>query len=79
LDRLAVDAGLDGDRLAGLAFQSADQAADDQCGVGPLLDALEAGEIALQERGEPILAAADLLGSHGGISQEGLGVGVIQE
>ena len=79
LDGLAVDAGLDGDRLAGLALQAAEQAADDEGGVGPLLDAVEARQVALQEGGEPVLAAADLIGCHGGISQEGLGVGVIQE
>ena len=49
LDRLAVDAGLDGDRLAGLALQPAEQAADDERGVGPLLGAVEAGQVALQE------------------------------
>ena len=49
LDRLAVDAGLDGDRLAGLALQAAEQAADDEGGVGPLLGAVEAGQVALQE------------------------------
>ena len=43
LDRLAVDAGLDGDRLAGLALQAAEQAADDERGVGALLGAVEAG------------------------------------
>ena len=41
LDRLAVDPGLDGDRLAGLALQSADQAAENEGGVGPLLSAVE--------------------------------------
>ena len=79
LDRLAVDAGLDGDRLAGLALQAAEQAADDEGGVGPLLGAVEAGQVALQEGGEPVLAAADLLGGQDGVGQEGLGVGVIQE
>ena len=49
LDRLAVDAGLDGDRLAGLALQAAEQAADDERGVGPLLGAVEARQVALQE------------------------------
>jgi hypothetical protein len=79
LDRLAVDAGLDGDRLAGLALQAAEQPAEDEGGVGPLLGAVEAGQIALQEGGDPVLAAADLFGGHGGVGQEGLGVGVFQE
>ena len=47
--------------------------------MGPLLDAVEVRQVALQERGEPVLAALNLLGSHDGISQEGLGVGVVQE
>ena len=79
LDRLAVDAGLDGDRLAGLALQPAEQAADDERGVGPLLGAVEARQVALQEGRDPVLAAADLLGGHDGVGQEGLGVGVFQE
>ena len=43
LDRLAVDAGLDGDRLARLALQAAEQAADDERGVGALFGTVEAG------------------------------------
>jgi hypothetical protein len=43
LDRLAGPPGLDGDRLTGLALQSADQAADDQRGVLALLDAIKLG------------------------------------
>src|SRR5262249_45001718 len=79
LDGLAVDAGLDRDRLAGLALQPADQAADDEGGVGALLDSVEARQVPLEERGEPVPAALDLLGSHDGVSQEGLGLGMIQE
>jgi hypothetical protein len=45
LDRLAVDAGLDGDRLAGLALQ----AAEDECGGGPLLGAVGPRQVAFQE------------------------------
>ncbi len=74
-----MDAGLDGDRLAGLAFQAADQAANDEGGVGPLFEAVEAGQVALQEGGEPVLAAADLVGSHDGVGQEGPGFGVVQK
>src|SRR5512135_1148328 len=43
LDRLARQPGLDGDRLTGLALQSADQPADDQGGVLALLDAIKLG------------------------------------
>jgi hypothetical protein len=47
LDRLAVDAGLDGDRLAGLALEAAEQPADDERGVGPFLgDRSGAGNVA---------------------------------
>ena len=45
----------------------------------PLLGPAEAGQVALEERGEPVLAAADGLGGQDGVGQEGLGVGVIQE
>src|SRR5262249_55133052 len=45
LDRLAVDSGPDGDRLARLALQAAEQAADDQGSVGPLLDPPEEGQV----------------------------------
>ena len=79
LDRLAGQAGLDGDRLAGLALQAAEQAADDQGGVVALLDAIELGQIALQEPGQPVGTAPDGVGSDGGVVQEGLGLGVIQE
>ena len=79
LNRLAVDAGLDRDRLAGLALQPAEQAADDERGVGPLLGAVEAWQRALQEGRHPALTAADLVGGHDGIGQEGLGVGMFQE
>jgi hypothetical protein len=79
LDRLAVDAGLDRDRLAGLSPQPTEQAADDEGGVGPLLGAVEARQIASQEGRDPVLTAADPVGGHDGIGQEGLGVGVFQE
>jgi hypothetical protein len=79
LDRLTVDAGLDGDRLAGLARQSAEQTGDDEGGVGPLLDAVAARQVGLQGRGAPILAASDLVRCHDGVGQEDLGFGVIHE
>jgi hypothetical protein len=79
LDGLAMDAGLHRDRLTGLALQPADQAAEDQGGVGPLLGAVAAGQGAPQERGESVLTALDLLGRHDGIGQEGLGIRVVQE
>jgi len=75
----AVDAGLDRDRLAGLSLQPAEQAADDERGVGPLLGAVEARQIASQEGRDPVLTAADLVGGHDGIRQESLGVGMFQE
>src|SRR3954468_3174346 len=79
LDRLAMDAGLDGDRLAGLTLQPAEESADDECGVGPLLGAIEARQIASQEGRDPVLAAADLLGGDYGVGQEGLGIRMVQE
>ncbi|AMV40939.1 hypothetical protein VT85_26125 (plasmid) [Planctomyces sp. SH-PL62] len=79
LDRLAVDAGLDGDRLAGLAPQPAEQAPDDEGGVAALLGPAEPRQIAPEERGEPALAAADGLGGQDGVGQERLGVGVVEE
>jgi hypothetical protein len=69
LDRLAMDAGLDGDRLPVLALQPAEQAADDEGGVGPLLGAIEARQVALQEGRDPVLATADLVGRHDGIGK----------
>jgi len=70
-----MDAGLDGDRLAGLALQPAEQAADDEGGVGPLLGAIEARQVALQEGRDPVLATADVVGRHDGVGQEGLSSG----
>ncbi len=74
-----MDAGLHRDRLTGRASQAAHRAADDRVGVRPLLNTVEAGQVALQERGEPVLAAADLVRGHDGVGQEGLSVGVVQE
>ena len=48
LDRLAVDAGLDHDRLAGLSWPSAEQSTDGQGGVGPRLDAIETRQLTLR-------------------------------
>jgi hypothetical protein len=74
-----VQAGLGGDGLAGLAFQAAEEAADDRRGMGVVFDAVEPWEIALEEGGQAVLAAGDGLGGEGGVGQEGLGVGMIQE
>jgi hypothetical protein len=52
---------------------------DDEGGVGPLLGAIEARQVALQEGRDPVLATADLVGRHDGVGQEGLGVRMIQE
>ncbi len=79
LDRLAVQPGLRGDRLAGLAFQAAEEPAEDRAGMGPVFDAVEPREVALQEGGQAVLTTRDGLGGEGGIGQQGLGVGVIQE
>jgi hypothetical protein len=79
LDRLAVDARLDRDRLARRAPQAAEQAPDDEGGAGAPLGAAEAGQRAAEEGGEAILAAADGLGGEDGVGQEGLGSGMIEE
>src|SRR3954454_23368640 len=49
LDGLAVHAGLHRDRLAGLALQAAEEAADDEGGVDPLLGAVEPWQVAFEE------------------------------
>ena len=74
-----MQAGLGGDRLAGLALQAAEEPGNDGAGMGLLFDAVEAREVALKEGGQAVLAAFDGLGSEGGVGQEGLGFGVIQE
>jgi hypothetical protein len=79
LDRLAVQTGLGGDRLTGLAFQAAEEPADDRAGMGLVFDAVEPREVALQEGGQAVLTACDGLGGEGGVGQQGLSVGVIQE
>ena len=79
LDGLAVQTGLGGDRLAGLAFQTAEEPVDDRAGMSPMFDAVEAREVAVKEGGQAVLAAFDGLGGEGGVGQEGPGVGVIQE
>ena len=79
LDRLARQPGLDGDRLTGLALQTADQAVDDKRGVDSLLDAIELGQVTLEEGGQPVGAALNSVGGDVGVVQEGLSLGVIQE
>src|SRR5271156_1016543 len=49
LDRFARQPGLDGDWLTGLALQTTDKAAYDQGGVDALLDAIELGQVTLEE------------------------------
>ena len=79
LDRLAGQPGLDGDRLGGLAFQAAEPAADDQGRGGPLLDAVEPGQVALEEGRQAVGLARDGIGGDHGVRQDGLGLGMIQE
>ena len=79
LDRLAMNASLDGDRLAGLALQATDQPAEDQVGVGPVFGPVEVGQVAFEEGGEPILAALDCFGGQDGVGQEGLSVGMVDD
>ncbi len=74
-----MDAGLDRDRLAGLALQAAEQAADDERGVAALLGPVEMRQVAAEEPGEPALAAADGLGRQDGVREQGPGLGAIQE
>jgi hypothetical protein len=61
-DGLAVHPRRDGDRLAGLAPQAAEQAAEDEGGGRPPLGAAESGQVSPEEGGQPALAAADGLG-----------------
>jgi hypothetical protein len=79
LEGLPMDPGLHGDRLAGLASQAAEEPADDQRGVGPLLESPEAGQVAGEECGEPVPAGAEGLEAQVGVGQEHPGVGVIEE
>ena len=44
-----------------------------------LLDAIEPGQIALEEAGQAVGAVSDGVGGDDGVVQEGLGLGVIQE
>ena len=71
--------GLDGDRLGGLALQAAEPAADDQGGRGPLLDAVEPRQVALEEGRQAVGPVPDGVGGDDGVGQEGLGLGMIQE
>ena len=48
-------------------------------GVVALLDAIELGQVALEKARQAVGAAADGVGRDGGVVQEGLGLGVIQE
>jgi hypothetical protein len=78
LDRLPRQSGLDGDRLRGLALQSAEEPADDRGGIRALLGAIELGQRAPEEAGQTVGAVSDGLGRDDGVVQEGLGLGVLQ-
>ena len=79
LDRLAGQPGLDGDRLAGLAFQAADEPADDERGVVAMLDAIELREVAVEEASQSVRTASNGIGRDDRVVQEGLGIGVLQQ
>src|SRR5262249_34348787 len=71
--------GPDRDRLAGLALEAAEQAADYQGGGRPLLGAVEPRQVAPEEGGQAVPAAADLVGRQDRVGQQGLSIGVVQE
>ena len=52
LDGLVGNAGLDGDQPTDLAPKAAVQPAEDEGGVGPLLGAVEARQVAIEDRGD---------------------------
>jgi len=56
-----------------------EEAADDGRGMGALLLAVEQREVALQESGDAVAAAPDIVGRDRGVGEQGLGVGVVQE
>ena len=58
---------------------AAEPAADDQGRSGPLLDAIEAGQIALEKIRQAVVSSPDGFRHDDGISQQGLGLGMIQE
>ena len=62
-----------------LALQAAEQAANDQGCVAALLDAIELGQVALEEAGEAVGTTPHASGREGRIVQEGLRLGMIQE
>ena len=79
LDRLAGEPGLDGDRLARLAFQAAEEPRDDRAGMGLLRDAVEPRQVPPEEAGQAVGAVADGVRTDRGVVQEGLSLGMIQE
>jgi hypothetical protein len=79
LDRLAGQAGLDGDRLGGLALKAAESAADDQGRGGPLLGAVEPRQVTLEEGRQAVGLALDGVGGDHGVRQECLGLGIVQQ
>jgi hypothetical protein len=78
LDRLAVPAGLGGDGLGGLTLEVAEFALRDDARQLMLFEAVEAGQVALQEILQLLAAAAHVVGSDVGIGQQGLGSGVVE-
>src|SRR5262249_56286659 len=79
VEGLAVAASLVGDRLGGFALQVAELAVQDDACQFVLLDAVEAGQVALQELLQPPPAAVDGSRRELGIGQQGLGGGVIEQ
>jgi hypothetical protein len=79
LHGLALQACLQSDRFARLAFQPAEQAADDQGRVVTLLAAREVRQITLQERRQPLGTAPHRLGPQHRVGQKGLRHRMIQE
>ena len=79
LDGLAGHPRRDRDRLTGLALQAAQQPADDERGVLALFGAIELGQVTFQEARQVVRAVPNGVGENGGVVQERLSLGVIQE
>ena len=60
-----------GDRLDALAFEPAEQTADEGVGVSPLLLTSEQGEVTLEETAEVVATALDVVGRDLGVGEEG--------
>jgi hypothetical protein len=79
LQGTALEAGLGGDGFGGLALEAGELAAQDGEGMGALFFPAEAREVALGEGGETVGAGADGLRGEFSISEQGLGVGVVED